>query len=113
MGGWLRGWDDGKMGWVVCMCAMMLAVLLFVGCADVCGDGCGIDMCIDVGRVHVCIEVRVLDPLDHFPVPLVGGVCWSGGFQNGIWIFMTGGRRNKLFALKAIRSKRIWRDEGN
>ena len=36
-------------GWVVCMCAMMLAVLLFVGRADVCVDGCGIDTCIDVG----------------------------------------------------------------
>ena len=49
MGGWLRGWDDGRMGCVVSMCAMMLAVLLFVGCADVCGDGCGIGTCIDVG----------------------------------------------------------------
>ena len=36
-------------GWVVCMCAMMLAVLLFVGRADVFVDGCGIDTCIGVG----------------------------------------------------------------
>ena len=36
-------------GWVVCMCAMMLVVLLFVGRADACVDGCGIAMCIDVG----------------------------------------------------------------
>ena len=86
---------------MVCMCAMMLAVLLFVGCADVCGDGCGIDTCIGVGRIHVCIEVCWIHWI--LSVPLVGGVCWSGGFQNGIWIFMTGGRRNKLFALKANR----------
>ena len=39
------------------MCAMMLAVLLFVGRADVCVDGCGIDTCIDVGSVDVCIDV--------------------------------------------------------
>ena len=50
------GWEDG---WVLCMCAMMLIVLLFVGCADVCVDGCGIGMCIDVGLVDVCIEVDI------------------------------------------------------
>ena len=39
MGGWMRGWEDGMMGWwVLCMCAMMLVVFLFVGCADDCVD---------------------------------------------------------------------------
>ena len=50
----MGGWADGRMdvrvgGWVVCMCAMMLAVLLFVGRADVCVDGCRTGSCIDVG----------------------------------------------------------------
>ena len=83
MGGWLRGWDDGRMGWVVCMCAMMLAVLLFVGCADVCGDGCGIDTCIGVGRIHVCIEVCWIHWILFqcpWSVVFVGAVAFRTGF---------------------------------
>ena len=47
------------------MCAMMLAVLLFVGRADVCVDGCRTGSCIDVGWVDVCSEV-VLDFANSF-----------------------------------------------
>ena len=47
------------------MCAMMAVVLLLVGCADVCVDGCGIGMCIDVGLVDVSIEVDIC-----------GDACW-------------------------------------
>ena len=51
LGGWEDGCEDGMMGgWGVWYaCAMMLAVLLFVGRADLCVDGCGIGTCIDVG----------------------------------------------------------------
>ena len=50
LGGWEDGCEDGRMGgWVAWMCAMMLAVLLFVGRADVCVDGCRTGSCIDVG----------------------------------------------------------------
>ena len=52
-------------GWVVCMCAMMLAALLFVGRADVCVDGCRTGSCIDVGWVNVRSEV-VLDFANSF-----------------------------------------------
>ena len=38
---------------------MMLVVLLLVGCADVCTDGCGIGMYIDVGSVDARIEVDI------------------------------------------------------
>ena len=37
----------------------MVVVVLLVGCDDVCVDGCGIAMCIDVGLVDVCIEVAI------------------------------------------------------
>ena len=36
-----------------------MVVVLLVGCADVCVDGCGIGMCIDVGLVDVCIDVDI------------------------------------------------------
>ena len=52
-------------GWVAWMCAMMLAVLLFVGRADVCVDGCRTGSCIDVGWVDVCSEA-VLYLVDSF-----------------------------------------------
>ena len=70
MGAWGAARMDVRMGawedeWVVCMCAMMLAVLLFVGCADVCVDGCRSGSCIDVGWVDVCSEV-VLNFADFF-----------------------------------------------
>ena len=54
-------------GWVAWTCAMMLAVLLFVGRAGVCVDGCRSGSCIDAGWVDVCSEV-VLDD----------GVCSNG-----------------------------------
>ena len=37
-------------GWVVCMCAMMLAVLLFVGCADAL-------MVVVLARVSMLVEL--------------------------------------------------------
>ena len=53
MGGWADGSEDGRLGrmggWVPWMCAMMLAVLLFVGRAHVDVDGCRTGTCIDVG----------------------------------------------------------------
>ena len=50
LGGWEDGCEDGRMGgWVAWMCAMMLAVLLFVGRAHVGVDGCRTGTCIDVG----------------------------------------------------------------
>ena len=71
-------------GWVAWMCAMMLAVLLFVGRAGVCVDGCRAGSCIDAGWVDVCSEV-VLDSANSFSgLRRGGGVAgWEDGWEDG------------------------------
>ena len=43
------------------------------------------------------VSVLGLDPVNPFSVSF-GRWRWSDGFQKGLWILMTGGRRNELIA---------------
>ena len=82
-------------GWVAWMCAMMLAVLLFVGRAHV-----GVDGCRTMSAVRLCWTLRILSRRLRRGGGVLGweasDYSWSDGFQNTFLILITGGRRNEL-----------------
>ena len=70
-------------GWVAWTCAMMLAVLLFVGRAGVCVDGCRSGSCIDAGWVMSVVKLCWILWILFRRLRRGGGVAgWEDGWED-------------------------------